>query len=94
MAKKMELNETFVANNKDLNEDQIIEKIAECAMMMAELKRIKKDDDQLNAAKDIVKQLAKGHNAAINLERSKIDFLLDELKAIRDNQVNPTSGLK
>jgi len=87
------LSSSFVENHQDISEDEAMEKITQCELTIRDLSEEKKNDDQLNAAKQIVKDLNNGYNSAINYEKAKIQFLLEQIEKIRANEVNPTSGL-
>jgi len=94
MSKKNKvLSSSFVENHQDINEDEAMEKITQCELTIRDLSEEKKNDDKLNAAKQIVKDLNNGYNSAINYEKAKIQFLLEQIEKIRANEVNPTSGL-
>jgi hypothetical protein len=87
------LGSSFVENHKDIAEDEAMEKITQCELTIRDLTDEKKNDDKLNAAKQIVKDLNNGYNSAINYEKAKIQFLLEQIEKIRADEVNPTSGL-
>ena len=87
------LSSSFVENHQDIAEDEAMEKITQCELTIRDLTEEKKNDDKLNAAKQIVKDLNNGYNSALNYEKAKIQFLLEQIEKIRANEVNPTSGL-
>jgi len=95
MSKKVNkvLSSSFVENHQDITEDEAMEKITQCELTVRDLSEEKKNDDKLNAAKQIVKDLNNGYNSAINYEKAKIQFLLEQIEKIRANEVNHTSAL-
>ena len=94
MSKKNKvLSSSFVENNKGISEDEAYEKVIQCELTIKSLNEEKKNDDKLNAAKQIAKDLNAGYSSALAYEKAKIQFLLEEIEKIQANQVNPTSGL-
>lgn len=91
--KNQVLSSSFVENHQDITEDEAMEKLTQCELTIRDLLEEKKNDDKLNAAKQIAKDLNAGYNSAVNYEKAKIQFLLEQIEKIRANQVNPTSGL-
>lgn len=98
MAKKNDvkkaLAKTFVDNHQDIPEDEALDLIYTAEKTVRDLEEEMANHDQLNAAKQIVKDLENGFKSAIKYERAKIAFLVEKIDEIRDNEVNPTSGLK
>lgn len=86
------LSQTFIDNNLDLNEDQAGEFIVKSEQKIKILEEERANDDKLNAAKQIVKDLNAGYSSAIKYERAKIAFLLERIEEIQSGVVNPTSG--
>jgi hypothetical protein len=86
------LNQSFVDNAENLNEDEAAVLIIESEQKIRLIKEEKAADDKLNAAKAIVKDLSAGYNSALSYEKSKISFLLDKIQEIQDGSVNPHSG--
>lgn len=80
------LSESFVSNNKDLTEEEAKNKLIQSQFAIKEINHEKENDDQLNAAKEIVKELNAGYNSATKHEKAKIQFLLEviETKRIAD----------
>ena len=87
------LNQSFVDNAKDLNEDEATALLVESEQKIRSIKEMRAADEKLNAAKNIVKDLSAGYNSAMSYEKSKISFLLDKIAEIQDGSVNPHSGL-
>lgn len=86
------LNQSFVDNAKDLNEDECTALLVESEQRARQIKEERAADEKLTAAKNIVKDLSAGYNSALNYEKSKINFLLDKIQEIQDGSVNPSSG--
>ena len=91
-AKKI-LSEAYIANNSDLNEDEINAQIATAMQKVRDLEEEKNNDSQLTAARQIVKDLSSGYNSAASYEKAKVAFLLDKRREIQDGEVNPNSSL-
>jgi hypothetical protein len=87
------LNQSFVDNAKDLNEDEATALLVESEQKIRQIKDERNADERLTAAKNIVKDLSAGYNSALNYEKAKISFLLDKIQEIQDGSVNPSSGL-
>ena len=77
------LSDTFVANNKDLSEDEAKTKLIDSQFAIKSIATEKDDDDQLNAAKEISKELNAGYGAATKHEKAKIEFLLEVIESKR-----------
>ena len=90
---KKVLSKSFVDNHQDINEDEALDLLYSASKQIKELNEEMEGDDQLNAAKQIVKDLTKGYTSAINYEKAKIEYLIQRVEEIRANEVNPTSGL-
>lgn len=82
------LSDSFVSNNKDLTEEDAKTKLIESQFAIKHLIGEKEDDDQLNAAKEIVKELNAGYNAATKHEKAKIEFLLEVIESRRIAKAN------
>ena len=90
---KKTLGKAFVENNADINEDEAADAIVRSEMTIRNLEEEMNNHDQLQAARQIVKDLEGSYKATIKYERAKIGFLLDKIEEIQNNEVNPTSGL-
>lgn len=77
------LSESFVSNNKDLTEEEAKNKLIQSQFTIKEINHEKENDDQLNAAKEIVKELNAGYNSAVKHEKAKIQFLLEVIEGRR-----------
>jgi hypothetical protein len=85
MSKKWEkvLSETFVSNNINLSEEDAKQKVIDAQFQIKALLADKDEDEQLNAAKEIVKDLNAGYNSALAHEKAKIEFLLEVIEKRR-----------
>ena len=85
MSKKWEklLSETFVSNNINLSEEEAKQKVIEAQFQIKGLVQDKEEDKELSAAKEIVKDLSAGYNAALANEKAKIEFLLEVIEKRR-----------
>lgn len=88
------LSKSFIDNNSNVNEDQAMEMIVRATQKIKELEDERSNDDKLNAAKQIAKDLSAGYTSAIKYERAKIAFLLEKLEEIQSGDVNSTSSAK
>jgi hypothetical protein len=73
------LTESWVNNNSGLTEQEAKDKIIQCQFEIKNTLDTKEGDQQLNAAKEIVKDLSAGYNSAVKYEKAKIDFLLEKI---------------
>jgi membrane-bound ClpP family serine protease len=85
MSKKWEktLSETFVSNNINLSEEEAKQKLIDSQFQIKDLLEEKEENQQLNAAKEIVKDLNAGYNSVITMEKAKIEFLLEVIEKRR-----------
>ena len=92
-AKKV-LSKSFVENHEQVTEDQAADLIVESELQIRSLEEERSNDDKLNAAKQIVKDLGAGYSSAIKYEKAKISFLLEKIEEIQAGDVNPTGNTK
>lgn len=78
------LSKSFVDSVQEMNEDQLKEAIIKSEIKIKEIENEQKNDSKLTAAKEIVKDLSSGYRDATTYEKSKITFLLDNLKELRE----------
>ena len=90
-AKKV-LSKSFVENHEKITEDAAANLIVEAELKIRELKEERTNNDKLNAAKQIAKDLNSGFSSAIKYEEAKIGFLLEKIEEIKEGTVNPSSG--
>lgn len=85
MSKKWEklLSDTFVSNNLNLSEDEAKTKLIDSQFQIKGLVTDREEDEQLSAAKEIVKDLNAGYSSAIAHEKAKIEFLLEVIEKRR-----------
>ena len=84
------LSNSFVENHEDVSEDRALELIFDCETKMRDLRDDRNNDDKLNAAKAITKDLNAGYKSAIDYEKAKVQFLLEKVEEIREYE--PGSG--
>jgi len=77
------LSDTYVANNLGLSEEAAKTKLIDSQFAIKQILDEKDNDDQLNAAKEVVKELNAGYSAAAKHEKAKIEFLLEVIEARR-----------
>ena len=86
-AKKV-LGETYVQDHQDLDEDRAAHLIVRAEQKIKALTEEKSQDEELNAAIQIKKDLESGYNNAIKHEQAKIQFLLSKIEEIQEGLVN------
>ena len=82
-AKKI-LTETFLEECNDLNEDSASKLIVDASQKIRDLEDEQSQDEELLAAKQVVKDLSAGYTSTIKYEKAKISFLLGEIDRIRE----------
>ena len=91
-AKKI-LSNTFLEENEAVNEDEAAGLIVRSEQQIKALREERDADENLNAAKNVVKDLSAGYNSAIQYEEAKIQFLLSKIEEIQEGEVNPTASV-
>ena len=92
-AKKV-LSKSFVENHESVTEDQAADLVVQAELQIRQLEEERSQDDKLNAAKQICKDLGAGYSSAIKYEKAKISFLLEKIEEIQAGDVNPTGNTK
>lgn len=77
------LTEAWVSQNLGLSEEEAKTKLIESQFEIRAALQEKDNDEQLNAAKEIVKDLNAGYSSAVKYEKAKIEFLLEQIEARR-----------
>jgi hypothetical protein len=86
------LSKSFVENTKDLGEDQLGELVVKAEIKIKELQEEQKNDDKLNAAKQIVKDLNAGYAAVVKMEKAKVAYLIEKIQEIQEG-INPDASV-
>jgi hypothetical protein len=86
------LSKSFVDNHENITEDAAGELIVKANQKIREIEREKEADENLLAAKQIVKDLNGAYTSAIRYEKAKISFLLEKIEEIQSGEVNPSSN--
>lgn len=81
---KKVLSDTFVKDNEDVTEDRAMELVVKAEIAIKELEEEKENDDSLNAAKSVVKDLSAGYGSAIKYEKAKIKYLIAKIQEIQE----------
>ena len=89
---KQVLNKSFMENHENVNEDDAKDLIAKSLIKIRALKEEMSQNEQLQAAKQIVKDLESGYKSTVKYEEAKIAFLLEKVEEIENGEVNPESG--
>lgn len=91
-AKKI-LSSAFLENNENVSEDEAASLVVKAEMQIKALREEKSEDEQLNAAIQVKKDLESGYNNAIKYEEAKIQYLLAKIEEIQEGEVNPHSSV-
>lgn len=83
------LSESWLSQNNSLSEDEAKVKLIESEFEIRNALEEKEGHTELQAAKEIVKDLNAGFSSAIKYEKAKIEFLLEQIEARR----NAAAGL-
>lgn len=87
------LSTAFVENHQDVAEDEAADEIVRAYQELQKIEDAMEADANLNAAKNVAKDLGAGYKSAMKYEKAKISFFLGKIKEIQEGTVNPTSGL-
>jgi hypothetical protein len=77
------LTESYVASKADVSEGDAEKELITSEFAIKDLLHEKESDDQLTAAKEIVKDLNAGYSSAVKYEKAKIEFLLEKIENLR-----------
>lgn len=77
------LTESWVANRKVLSEEDAEKEIVNIEFQIKQLLSEKDSNEELRAAKEILKDLNAGFSSALKYEKAKIEFLLEHIENIR-----------
>ncbi len=91
-AKKV-LSKSFLENNANISVDQAADMVVRSELKIRDLTEERNNDENLTAAKQVVKDLSAGYNSAIQYEQAKISFLLEKIASIESGEVNPDSAV-
>lgn len=86
------LSKAFLDNHESVSEDVAADLIVKAEQKIRLIEEERSADEQLAAAKNIVKDLGAGYTSAIKYEKAKIQFLLEKIAEIQSGEVNPSSG--
>ena len=78
------LSETFVKDNEDIDESRAMELVVKAEIAIKDLEEAKDNDDSLNAAKSVVKDLMGGYSSTIKYEKAKIKYLIAKIEEIQE----------
>jgi hypothetical protein len=87
MAKKKDyksiLSTAFVDSNEKTTEEEALKLVSDAEFVIRQLNKDKDEDEKLEEARSIVKDLGAGYSSAVKYEKAKIDFFLDKIEYIR-----------
>jgi len=89
---KSALNQSFVDNHENVNEDFAGEQIVLSTQKIREIEQERAADEKLQAGKQIVKDINSAYSSAIKYEKAKINFFLEKIQEIQEGEVNLSSG--
>lgn len=81
---KQVLSNSFQENHKDVSEDRAMELIYQAEKTIKHIREQRNQDDKLNAAKNIAKELGAGYTSALNYEKAKIQFLVERIEELQE----------
>ncbi len=88
------LTKTFTDSYKNVSEDEASMMVVEAMKKVREIKQEQKEDEKLQAAIQIVKDLKSAYRDAQKYEKAKIDWLLDRIDEIQAGEVNKHASVK
>jgi hypothetical protein len=77
------LTESWVANSRTLTEEDAEKQIVGIEFEIKQILHDKEENQELKAAKEILKDLNAGFSCALKYEKAKIEFLLEHIENIR-----------
>ena len=77
------LTDTYVSDRVNIDEDKAIEELTNAEFTIRQVLADKEEDDELQTAKVIVKDMSAGYNSAVKYEKAKIEFLLEKIEEVR-----------
>lgn len=82
------LTESYVSNRKNLTEEDAEKELVQAEFEIKNILHERDNNQQLQAAKEIVKDLVSGFGSAVKYEKAKIEFLLEQIENIRATNKN------
>lgn len=89
-AKKI-LSDAFVKNVEELSEDELLDQVINVENTVRDLVEEQNNDEQLRAAKEVVKDLNAGYTNAIKHEKAKLDYLINRINELRNTEIGENS---
>jgi hypothetical protein len=77
------LTDSWVSNSRTLTEEDAEKQIVGIEFEIKQILHDKEENEELKAAKEIVKDLNAGFSSALKYEKAKIEFLLEHIENIR-----------
>lgn len=77
------LTESYVSNRRNLTEEEAEKELVQAEFEIKNILHEKEANEQLQAAKEIVKDLVSGFGSAVKYEKAKIEFLLEQIENVR-----------
>jgi hypothetical protein len=77
------LTESWVSNRRSLTEEEAEKELVQAEFEIKQIVHEQKNNQQLQAAKEVVKDLNSGFGSAVKYEKAKIEFLLEHIENVR-----------
>lgn len=77
------LTESWVSNRRNLTEEEAEKELVQAEFEIKQIVHEQKNNQQLQAAKEVVKDLNSGFSSAVKYEKAKIEFLLEHIENVR-----------
>lgn len=77
------LTDTYVSDRVSISEDDAIKELTNASFTIRQILSEKEDDEPLQEAKMIVKDMNAGYNSAVKYEKAKVEFLLEKIEEAR-----------
>jgi hypothetical protein len=80
------INETFVGEIRGMTLTQLKDRLSLESLRSQEVSQAKADDQELQDAKDLVREISAPYNSSLKIQKQKIQFIVSQLeeKTIKD----------
>jgi hypothetical protein len=77
------LTDSWVSNSRTLSEEDAEKEVVRIEFEIKQILHDKENNEELKAAKEVVKDLNAGFSSALKYEKAKIEFMLEHIENIR-----------
>jgi len=77
------LTDSWVSNSRTLTEEDAEKEVVRIEFEIKQILHDKDNNEELKAAKEVVKDLNAGFSSALKYEKAKIEFILEHIENIR-----------